>query len=79
MVRGLALVLALVLVLVLVLCCDRRARVHLQPGLVGGQGHAIRHLHERDCDLADGVNLDFAFWGTPCESTSCGVTRGSCP
>ena len=29
--------------------------------------------------LDDGVNLDWAFEGTPCESTSCGVTQGSCP
>ena len=29
--------------------------------------------------VADGVNLDFAFTNTPCASTSCGVTQGSCP
>ena len=27
----------------------------------------------------DGVRLGRAFYNTPCESTSCGVTRGSCP
>ena len=29
--------------------------------------------------VADEVELDYAFDGTPCESTSCGVTQGSCP
>ena len=29
--------------------------------------------------VADGVNLNFAFYNTPCASTSCGVTQGSCP
>ena len=26
----------------------------------------------------DGVDLDYAFSGTPCSSTSCGVTQGGC-
>ena len=29
--------------------------------------------------VAEGVNLAWAFYDTPCKSTSCGVTRGSCP
>jgi hypothetical protein len=27
----------------------------------------------------NGVNLYLAFYDTPCASTSCGVTQGSCP
>ena len=27
----------------------------------------------------DSVDLDYAFDNTPCASTSCGVTQGSCP
>ncbi len=29
--------------------------------------------------VGDGVNLAWAFDNTQCESTSCGVTQGSCP
>merc|ERR1712078_320326 len=40
---------------------------------------------DQDLDwcVDDGVNLDYAFYGTPCESTSCGVTQvddvANCP
>jgi hypothetical protein len=27
----------------------------------------------------DGVNLNYAFFNTPCEATSCGVIQGTCP
>ncbi len=26
----------------------------------------------------DGVDLNYAFYDTPCESTSCGVVKGTC-
>ena len=29
--------------------------------------------------VGDDVDLDFAFLASLCESTSCGVTQGSCP
>ena len=32
-----------------------------------------------DWCVDDGVSLNSAFSGTPCESTSCGLTQGNCP
>ena len=50
---------------------------------VRNMGGMFNSAYAFDQDLGwcvgDNVDLDYAFDNTPCESTSCGVTQGSCP
>jgi len=40
---------------------------------------AVAFDHDLGWCVDDGVNLDYAFFNTPCEATSCGVIQGTCP
>ena len=50
---------------------------------VTSMGYMFHRASAFDQDLgwcvAEGVNLAWAYYDTPCKSTSCGVTQGSCP